>query len=295
MSAPAGHRTATGDPGLVRLRAVAALLRPLNFLMFLAGVALGGWLAAGTEAFSGVAGERLLVAAVSAALIGGAANSLNDVFDLEIDRLNRPDRPLPSGRLSPAAARRIWGAGSAAGVLLAAFLSAAHVTVALLAVVLLFGYSARLKRTVLWGNAAVALLVALTLVYGGLTAGDVTPALVAAVFAFLTTLAREIVKDLQDASGDAAQGARTLPVVYGAKTAGRVVTGVLLATLAVMPVPFLAARYSGLYLLVVLAAAFLLLRVLWLVGEDAHRAAEASACLKGVMFAGMVALALGGV
>lgn len=275
---------------------VLRLLRPLNCAMLAVGVGVGGVLAAGDVTAVGGEARRLLLAALSVALIGGGANSINDVFDLEIDRLNRPSRPLPSGRVGPGTARVVWLLGTVAGVALSLWVSAVHVAIAIGAAVLLFAYSAWLKRMPLAGNLVVSLAIGLALVYGGWAIGTPGPALVGALFAFLTTLAREIVKDVQDVAGDTAAGARTLPLVYGVAPAARVVTAVLIFTAALTPAPFLWLDYSSLYLLLVLVADLLIVRAVWLLQDagSGANAARASAALKWAMVAGLAALAAAG-
>ena len=272
---------------------LVALVRPFNLLVSAAGVVLGGFLVAGEAALSGEPGRRLLVAAVSAVLIGGAANALNDLFDLAIDRINRPGRPLPSGRIAPGWAKGVWATGSAVGLGLSLPLSAAHVAMALFSVGALYAYNAWLKRLGLVGNGLVAFILGLALVYGGWAVGSPEPALVGAAFAFLTTLAREIVKDIEDAEGDAQAGARTLPLVYGPQAASNVAALVVAVTLALIPLPFLVLGYSGLYLSGVLLASLLLLRALGLLMTRApgEAASAASAALKGCMVLGLLALA----
>ena len=280
-----------------RVWALLRVVRPINVMMIMVGVALGGVLSGNIGALQGVAGERLLEAALSAALIGGAANSLNDVLDLEIDRINRPHRPLPSGLVSVTTARLPWGLGTLAGVALGASISLTHLTMALGAVGLLVVYNVSLKRAVLVGNLVVAFVVGLAIVYGGWAVGSPGPALVGAGFAFLTTLAREIVKDIEDVDGDVAASARTLPLVFGVPVAVRVAVGVLFVTLLLTPLPFFLLSYRGFFLLLMLAAAALLLYVLWiLLGPRPEACArQASHLLKAVMLAGMAALALGAI
>lgn len=280
-------------PVAARVWAVVRLLRPLNMVMFLAGVVVGGVLSAGTETFVGAAATRLTGAAVSAALIGGAANSLNDVFDVAVDRLNRPERPLPSGQLPVAVAWGVWGLGSVGGLALAAWLSSAHLAMAAAAVALLAAYSVWLKRRPLVGNLVVAGVVALSLIYGGWAVGGAAAALPGAAFAFLTTLAREVAKDIDDVVGDAVVRSRTLPLVAGPNVAGRTAAAVVALTVLLTPVPYLALSYGGLYLLVVLVADLLMLRALGLLlNAPARDARWASEVLKGAMLAGLVALAL---
>lgn len=275
------------------VRAWVKLLRPLNMAMLGTGVVVGGLLVAGAAALQYDALHRLVLAAVSAALIGGGANALNDVFDVEIDRINRPDRPLPSGAVSVVGARVAWATTSIAGGVLAVFLSPWHVALAAASIGLLYAYSAWLKRRLLLGNVVVGLALGLTLVYGGMTVGGVGPALVGALFAFLTTLAREIVKDIEDARGDATVQARTLPLVHGVPTAATVAVSMMVLTALATPVPYLVLQYSGLYLLLVLVTDALLLRAVWLLAERRERsfATSASRILKVAMLVGLGALA----
>ena len=279
------------------LRGIVRLMRPLNCMLFIAGVLLGGLLVAGAEAFQGRQLIRLGLAAGSAMLVGGGANSINDAFDREVDRINRPGRPLPSGQVSVRAARWTWGAASAAGLLVSLWLSATHVALAGGCFLLLYLYSARIKRLPLAGNVLVALVVALALVYGGAAVGPVGPAaLVGAAFAFLTTLVREMIKDVQDAQGDAEKGLRTLPIAYGAGVTVRGAAGVLVLTLALTPLPFLVLNYGGLFLLLVLFADLFLLRVVWLLQKEptVSRMSQASSLMKWSMVVGMGALVAAG-
>ena len=279
------------------LRGIVRLIRPLNCMLFIAGVLLGGLLVAGAEAFQGHQFIRLGLAAGSAMLIGGGGNSINDVFDREIDRINRPGRPLPSGQVSARTAWWTWGAASAVGLLVSIWLSATHAALAGGCFLLLYLYSAQLKRIPLAGNVLVALVVALALVYGGAAVGPVGPAaLVGVAFAFLTTLVREIIKDVQDARGDAKKGLRTLPIVYGAGVTARGAAGVLALTIALTPLPFLVLDYGGLFLLLVLFADLFLLRVVWLLqeGPTASRMGQASSLMKWGMVVGMSALVAAG-
>lgn len=276
-----------------RAWAMVRLLRPLNVVMIGLGVVLGGVLAGGTTALFSEASNSLVRLAVSAMLIGAAANAFNDVFDLRIDLRNRPDRPLPSGLVSVRVAKGIGVGGSLLGVALAATVSLGHLALALGVVGLLMVYNAMVKRVALVGNLLVALVLGLTLVYGGWGMGPLGPVLVGAAFAFLTTLSREIIKDVEDVEGDAAAGARTLPVIYGLEVSLRLVLGVIILTLLLTPLPYFLLDFTGVYLLSVLLTDALLLRACWLLLPAPSEAHRISNVLKGAMLFGMVALALG--
>ena len=286
-----------------RGRAFLRLVRPLNVVMMATGTVIGGVLASGAAALQPQAGGSLLMAATAAAAIGAAANAINDLFDLEIDRVNRPHRPLAAGVISPAGARAAWAVLSLTGVALAILLSWMHAVIAVASVALLYLYSARLKRRAVLGNVAVAVVIGLALPFGGLAVIDFSvggegPLLAGGLFAFVTTLSREIIKDVEDASGDLAGGARTLPIVAGPRLAAYLAGGLALATVAGLPLA-LPAELSPWFLPLAAPAAALLIASAWYmfaVPPEAERqrayARRASALMKGAMLAGLVALAV---
>jgi geranylgeranylglycerol-phosphate geranylgeranyltransferase len=284
---------ANHSQGMKGLQAALQLLRPLNLVIIFAGTILGGVLGAGPGVLLGAQAAGLWLAAASAMLVAAGGNSINDYFDIAIDRVNRPDRPLPSGRLSPAAALLVWGVCSGAGIMVAAAVTLRHAMIALAAVAVLYLYSRYWKRSLLAGNLAVSLLMGTVLLYGGLAVYAFTPALVGASFAILTTLAREIIKDVEDVSGDAAADANTLAVVYGPRRAAGVASMVLALTIAATPFPYLMLGYSGLFLLVVSLADGFMLRALWLLQlpRPEETAEQASRLLKIAMVVGIAALA----
>lgn len=273
-----------------RAAAYVRLVRPVNLLITASGVLLGGALSMGDRLPAVPFVDDLALACASAVLIAAGGNCINDVFDFRIDAVNRPERPLPSGAVRPRTANVLWLAMTAAGVAVAAFVSAAHLIIALIAAVLLYSYSAHLKRTPFAGNVTVAFVVGLAVIYGGWAVGSPAPAYVAAGFAFLTTFARELIKDVEDVAGDREIGARTAPIVYGLQTVRRAAASILILTVLLTPIPFLAMDYGRLFLFLVLLADLILLRVIWLLPHAPHEARDASAWLKTAMVAGLAAL-----
>jgi geranylgeranylglycerol-phosphate geranylgeranyltransferase len=282
------------------LRALAQVVRPVNAALMAVGVGVGGMLGGGGAALAH-AGGPLLLAAASATALGAAANAHNDVCDLEIDRVNRPDRPLPSGALSVPAARTVWAALTTLGVGLAALLSPLHLAVAAVSAVLLAAYNADLKRRPLVGNLAVSVVIGLALPFGGAAVwatgtGKMAPVALGAAFAFGSTLAREVAKDIEDTEGDSTGGAVTLPVRFGVPVAAWLSAGAALGTVAALPLGLWAGLHPA-FLLLALPTAALLLAAAWAVlgarGEAAAaQAGRASALLKGAMLAGLLALAV---
>jgi 4-hydroxybenzoate polyprenyltransferase len=120
--------------------------------------------------------------------------------------------------------------------------------------------------------------------------------LLGAAFAFGSTLAREVAKDIEDAEGDATGGARTLPLVAGPAVAVWVAVGAVGATLAALPLALMAGLGAAFFALVLPAAGLLLAAAWALLGAPnallRRRAGTASALLKAAMLAGILALAV---
>lgn len=188
---------------------------------------------------------------LSTVLIAAGGNVINDYFDTRIDRVNRPDSVIVGRTVK----RRVAIMGhlllTASGILIGAIVAwrsgQAHlVLIPLFAATSLWFYSTKFKRTFLLGNGLVAVLVALVPLSVGLyeipallqaygasaTGTDASGEAVEIVFgfnglwawvlgftgfAFLTTLVRELQKDMADIKGDEADGCRTVPIVLGIK------------------------------------------------------------------------------
>lgn len=266
------------------------LPRPLNCLITALSVAVGA-LAAGLSP----APPAVAWAALAAALITGAGNTLNDVADLEIDRINRPHRPLPRGDLGLRSALGLALALALAGLGLAWWRSPALGLVALGVVGGLLLYDLWLKRTALWGNLLVSLLAAAAFPFGALAAGQLGRAWIPAALAFLFHLAREIVKDLEDMAGDGAVGARTLPLRLGAPPASRLAAGVLLALGIFTWWPWVAGIYGWAYLVPVAGVDALLVWTAWRLLRDqtALPASRLGRRLKWGMLLGLLAVVAG--
>lgn len=208
-------------------------------------------------------------------LIAAGGNVINDYFDTRIDRVNKPDELIVGRTVKRRVAMAAHLVLSSLGFLLSLWVAwrSGQVMWAIIpafAVGTLWFYSTHLKRSFLIGNGAVALLTALVPLTVGLYE---IPALAAeypsdvplttvggqemrtgfdfnlpwfwilgySAFAFLTTLVREIQKDLADVKGDEADGCRTLPIVWGSKWAKAIAIAYLVvAILGVLAVRMLA-------------------------------------------------------
>jgi geranylgeranylglycerol-phosphate geranylgeranyltransferase len=223
------------------------LVRPANIFITFFSIAVASLIVGGTD----TQWVAIVAASISGALIAAAGMVINDVLDVEIDKINKPDRPLASGAVPMSRAKLLYMVLNAIGLAFDFFLSPSAQAIAMFAVLFLYFYSAVLKRTVLLGNLAVGGMTGLAFIYGGAAVGGIDRAILPALFAFLLNTGREIVKDMEDVEGDRRNGAVTLPIKYGMTTSAAVAT-VFIAGLAVAAIyPFATGLYTWKYFLLV--------------------------------------------
>jgi geranylgeranylglycerol-phosphate geranylgeranyltransferase len=237
------------------LRVWLEILRPFNCLMAGAAAIIGLLIAGGFDAMASV------LIFLSVFLITGAGNAVNDYYDRDIDAVNRPDRPIPSKRIGPAAALNYSLLLFAAGCILAGLVNQICLAVAALNSVLLFFYARNFKATPLVGNLCVAYLTGSTFLFGGAAQGisGMEANLVPAGLSFLATMSREIAKDIEDMEGDRKGGAKTLPILAGEKISAALAAAFALAGMVLSYLP----PFGTAYLLIVTAADLFLLSSVW--------------------------------
>ncbi len=210
------------------------IIRPVNAVV----AGLAGILA--VVIATGMLPPAALVVFVVIVLATGAGNVINDYYDVEIDAINRPDRAIPSGRISLLHAR-VYAGLLFLSANIVAFIGASRelFLIAFLNSVLLWLYAARLKQTAVIGNVTVSYLSASIFLFGGAILGPegIIATLPIAGATFFAMNARELIKDVEDMPGDAAAGARTFPILFGLKPAlyGALISCLLGVLVSVLP------------------------------------------------------------
>lgn len=199
--------------------------------------------------------KYLFLLILATVTIAGGGNAINDYFDVRIDEINRPEKQLVGKKISRRMAMLTHQILTGIGVVTGLFISyrAGSTALAFLFIIipgLLWFYSSAYKRQFLIGNIVVAFMAALVpfivilfdqsflyrihgemILSNGLSRQLFSWVGVYAIFSFITTLTREIVKDMQDEEGDREWESNTLPIVIG-RPATKIVVGLLLITIA---------------------------------------------------------------
>ena len=230
--------------------------------------------------------SSFILLGLSTVLIAAAGNIINDYFDTRIDRINRPHRVIVGRSVERRVAMTAHLVLSIAGLVSGAFVAWRHgmwhwAVIPAFSIMSLWVYSTSWKRRLIVGNVLVALLTALVPLTAGLyeitlmersfadpwsirTMGGAQYimdigfirelwgwVLAYAAFAFLSTLVREVQKDMADVKGDRAAGCRTVPIAWGmrwARTLALVHTGIIVAGLLMVRAVFLRDSFSFWYI-----------------------------------------------
>lgn len=245
----------------------------------------------------------IILAMIAVFFETAAGNVINDYFDYNIDLVNKPERPIPSGRISLKNGKNyayfLFFAGTVCGFLIS-YLTDNWIPfiIVLIADVILYLYAYKLKTTPLIGNLAVGFMTGFGFVFGGFTINNpdiILTSIFLGFFAFVMTTAREIVKDIEDVEGDKKDGARTLPILIGKKTPAILATILIIVDCALCPLLYVYHIFGTLYLIIIAIAVILFIysAILILKSQDEATAHKSSKLLKIGMLIAFLSFALG--
>lgn len=258
-------------------------------------------------------GFSMLVLAVVSVAAGGYV--INDIFDVQADLKNKPERTFIKKRISEKAAYRLFFVLTIIGVGLGFYLSnmigiPGFTAFFIFGSAILYLYNSQFQQTILVGNILVSLIVGLIPIGVGLY--DLLPAITSenqqtqstifsilidySIFAFLINFLREIVKDQQDIDGDYNAGYKTLPIVFGKSR-----TNKILFAIGLIPLGFLIYyiyqylfenTIAVVYTLFLLVAPLLYFQINIWTAEKKKEYALLSKILKAVLFFGLISIGL---
>ena len=266
-------------------RAGIDLIRPVNCAMIGFAVIVGAFVSKPAS----VSALELALGFFTGFFICAYSMAVNDVYDIEVDRVNTPERPLPSGRITTAGASRISVFALLVGVACSVLsLNPLAVVIALLYAFLSWLYNSRAKKAGIAGNLIVASSLAIPFIYGGVVMGGSAVGsllLLMALTSFFSGVGREVVKTMADVEGDAKRGIRSIAWMSGQRAASAVGAAFFLLAVVTSWVPLIVkiANWIYTYGVVIPDAIFIGLAIAILSRPDAARALR----VKKVALAGM--------
>ncbi len=230
-------------------------------------------------------------------LYTAAANTLNDVLDYEIDLINRPYRPIPSGHVDRFVALCLSFILFLTGALICLqFSTLSQVIGIIIAVPLMIIYSTYLKGKSLYGNFVIALMLGLSFLFAGACHGEITQMWVPMFLAFFLTLIREIIKDISDIDGDSALGLLTFPIVMGLYKSVKFTIFLIIAVSMGLLFPYINETYGDWYLIILILGVEIplgIVVVLLIKNPSISSAIYSARILKFSTLMGLIAIYLG--
>ncbi len=268
------------------------ILRPINFLLSFISI----YFAITLSDSSLVLSLKAFAGSLSGALISGAGMIINDILDFEIDKINRPDRPLPSKLISIKAALFYYAILNLIALYLLIHTNLNAFIIGLISIIVIFFYSYSFKKRGLIGNFVVGFMTGLAFIFGGVIGGNVESLIFPAIFALMINFAREILKDVEDLEGDKQLGLNTFPIQYGEKKAFIVFSIITELLIVFTFIPYFIEIYNFYYLLIVflsvdLVLIYVLINVLSNPSRDKLR--KFSNLIKYDMIFGLIAIYAG--
>lgn len=232
-----------------------------------------------------------------ACCFAAAGNSINDYFDAEIDKINRPYRPIPSGSISK---------NTAIFFTIICFIIGFYLSIPIFTyttgfilistAILLIAYTPIFKPTVFMGNFIVSTILGTTFIFSASIFGDITKGIPPALLAFGFNLARELIKDIEDIEGDISRNAKTIPIKYGKEFAKKLSLFLLIILMIGAFLPSIMNIYSKYYLICLISTVEIpLIYVLFLVQNSKKKQdySRISNLLKIIIFFGLLSIYAG--
>jgi len=236
---------------LLKLEGGFTLIRPINCFMIGFAVIAGQYIALGILPSL----SNAILGFFSAAFLMASTMSMNDYYDLEIDKINCPKRPIPSGIITPREAILISIISGVIGIIAAALINVYSLAVASFALTLMLYYNTKGKKTGFFGNILVSICIGLPFIFGGVAVGRVTYLLVVfSLMAFISNLGREVTKGIMDLDGDREKKIKTIAVMHGPRKASIVAAMLYIIAVGVSFVPPILGMVSMAYIPFVLVS-----------------------------------------
>jgi len=208
----------------MKIKDAFEILRPINCLMGSLTVIIG-LLNTRTGILPQKFAINIILGIIAYIFLAGSGMVINDIYDIEIDRINRPQRPIPRGSITIGQAQFLFVIYLTVGLIASVFNSALNILgISNIIIAVIFGiigwvYAKWGKKSGFLGNIIVSISFSIGLIYGAVLNSSIIPIYIYCFFftSFFLLLSREVIKGCEDIEGDKLQGVKTLAIRIGIK------------------------------------------------------------------------------
>ncbi|MCK4310648.1 MAG: UbiA family prenyltransferase [Methanomicrobia archaeon] len=271
------------------MKAIFELIRPLTSLMAGLAVLISALVAVGLNITSYFI--NIVLAFFVVFLFTASGNALNDYFDIEIDKISHPERPLPSGKITRSNALIFSIVTFGIAIFISLFINSICFFIAVFALVLQLCYEKFFKKKGIFGNITISFLTALAFFFGGAAVNHADVTIVLGLLAFFSILGREIIKDIEDMKGDIDR--INLPKVIGKKNASILASLLLIFAILLSPLPYYPMKiFDKIYIPIVVVADIVIASSIYVQFKNPYRARR---IIKFGMLIALIAFLIGGI
>ena len=222
---------------------------------------------------------------------------INDYYDIEVDRINNPKKPLPSGEISKKTAVQFASIMLICGLLTSALVNNTTLFIAIIFAIIAWIYNSWGKKKALLGNSMVALSVAIPYLYGGVSIQTMNTPLILCLTltSFSAALGREIIKTISDTEGDKQKEINSISVIYGERSSSIIGSIFFIIAIITSIVPYILDMVKVTYVILVTPSIILFIFSSIIIIKDYSK--ENSIRVKKInllaMFLGLIAFIIG--
>jgi geranylgeranylglycerol-phosphate geranylgeranyltransferase len=242
-----------------------------------------GALVAGSESLS----LKLILGMIAMLCMGAGCHPFNDYFDYEIDKINHPNRPLPSGVFKRITGLYLGLILFAISVVLSLLINIFCFAIMFIIIILTFIYEYYLKNKGVLGNFLVAFTVSIAFIYGGAIATDFLKPIFFSLVSFFVFFGREILLDVRDFEGDK-KTRKTLPLIIGGKKSIIIGSALVITSGIILFIPFFYGLYSIWYGLMAIPLTIFTIYSLFISLLDLKNVGKTTELLRVSMIFGLV-------
>ncbi|MGC8497625.1 MAG: UbiA family prenyltransferase [Thermoplasmata archaeon] len=264
------------------------IIRPINCLMSGISILVVAIILYGLNFY--IHFQLILIGFAITFLVTAGGNIINDYYDAELDKINHPKRPIPSGLIKRSTARNMAIYIFIAAFIISIFTNYLAIIITVIAILLLYSYEYKLKNAGISGNVVISLLVMALFIFAGVLFDKVYIITFFALMAFFSNLGREIIKDVEDVKGDINR--KTLPKKIGIRNSNIIALGLLIVAVSISPIPYALGFLKVYYLIIVIIADIIFLYAAIIQFKD-PRAGQTFA--KYAMIVGLLSYVIGGI
>jgi len=216
------------------LSALLSLIRPINSFMIGLAVIVGIAIGSPDMLFSRLSVYGFL----TGFSISSYSMIINDVYDIEIDKVNQPERPLAKQIISVNSALSLSLILLLIGLTCSLFISNYNLIITVIFSFLSWFYNIWGKKQGLIGNSIVASSMSIPFIFGGIITGNISLLVWSiSLIAFLSGMGREIIKTIADVEGDKTKGIRSVSIQFGSRNAMIIACGFILVSIIISFIP----------------------------------------------------------